>query len=189
MPEADDAKAPLTFRETMQYCGFYFFCAGSMNFINKAVLSSYGFKAVFTLVLLQRVMTLTTLRVLKDCGFIDFPEFSFKIFRSIAPLSIVDVLNVAAGMIGLGLVSIPGLYRLLLFPSLSSPPPIPSALLPPPIPSLSPALLFHPSPRRLLLHQLSYSLLPSARLQLTLSRANPSLPRHEERHYAVRPHP
>jgi len=57
---------------------FYFLCSISMNFLNKAVVSSYNFNYPFTIMACQMIVTILFLDTLRHTGKLKLPGYSYK---------------------------------------------------------------------------------------------------------------
>lgn len=57
---------------------FYFMCSISMNFLNKAVVSSYNFNYPFTIMACQMIVTIVFLDTLRHTGKLKLPSYSYK---------------------------------------------------------------------------------------------------------------
>jgi len=57
---------------------FYFICSLSMNFLNKAIVSSYDFNYPFSIMVCQMVVTLLTLDTLRLTGLVQLQSYSLK---------------------------------------------------------------------------------------------------------------
>ena len=58
--------------------GFYFTCSISMNFLNKAVVSSYEFNYPFFIMSCQMVVTVVVLDIFRILKLIKLPAYSLK---------------------------------------------------------------------------------------------------------------
>eukprot|EP00744_Colponema_vietnamica_P008014 GILI01011461.1.p1 GENE.GILI01011461.1~~GILI01011461.1.p1 ORF type:complete len:329 (-),score=18.11 GILI01011461.1:58-996(-) len=88
-------------------CVFYGSTSTVLSFVNKSVLSVYNFNFVFTLLFFQLISAIILCHVLKQSGKISFPNVSLRLLKTCIPLSLVFVLNVSAGFVGLARVNIP----------------------------------------------------------------------------------
>jgi len=57
---------------------FYFFCSISMNFLNKAVVSSYNFNYPFTIMACQMIVTIIFLDTLRHFGKLKLPGYNYR---------------------------------------------------------------------------------------------------------------
>jgi hypothetical protein len=79
----------------------------AITLFNKSVLSSYGYDAPMTLTLLQSVVTVVCLEFMKWRGWVEYPDFSWRMARRVAPLSFVFIAYVVVSLISLGKVNVP----------------------------------------------------------------------------------
>lgn len=80
-----------------------YFMGSSMlvQFTTKAIFTTYGFHFPVTVALLQMTfISAVTYGVSK-------PDLSFNLFKSLAPLAIINVLNVVSGLVGTGGLNVP----------------------------------------------------------------------------------
>ena len=80
---------------------FYGFCSGSMNFINKYVMTSLSYPYPSVMMLLQLIVLACGLRFLKMMGFIDLSNYDYKNAKTIASQSVLYSANTAMGNVSL----------------------------------------------------------------------------------------
>jgi hypothetical protein len=85
----------------------YAFISIAITLFNKAVLSSYSYDAPMTLTLLQGVVTVVCLEFMKWRGWVEYPDFSWRMAWRVAPLSFVFIAYVVVSLISLGKVNVP----------------------------------------------------------------------------------
>ena len=76
---------------------FYGFCSGSMNFINKYVMTSLDYPFPSVMMLLQLVMLACGLRFLKIMGYINLNSYDYKNAKTVALQSVLYSANTAIG--------------------------------------------------------------------------------------------
>lgn len=87
----------------LRLASIVYFMGSSMlvQFTTKALFTTYGFHFPVTVALLQMgFISIVTFVVSK-------PEISMKLFRALAPLAIINVLNVVSGLVGTGGLNVP----------------------------------------------------------------------------------
>lgn len=72
---------------------FYGFCSGSMNFINKFILSVWSFHAPTTIMFSQMVMLALGLHLLKKSGSVSIVEYDKEKARTFFPLTVIYSIN------------------------------------------------------------------------------------------------
>jgi solute carrier family 35 protein len=87
--------------------GLYFLCSLSMNFLNKAVLSSYGFNYPFFLMACQMAVTVVLLEVLHSLQLVNLPPFTIAEAVQLLPCSIGFGLHATLSLIALHGMNIP----------------------------------------------------------------------------------
>lgn len=78
----------------------YYTSSLGIMFVNKFVLSVYGFPSVQALAVCQFAITVVILWIAKALGYISFPDCSVSVLKKIQPLPIFFLLNVLAGLGG-----------------------------------------------------------------------------------------
>eukprot|EP00795_Rhopilema_esculentum_P013526 gene13526-4408_t len=101
------ASVLITFAPGLMAAIFYGFTSGSMSFINKYVLSSFGYKYVDVLMLAQLVITSTVLEICRLCNFCDIPAWSMERGKSFFVPSICFAAHTTLALAALGNLSIP----------------------------------------------------------------------------------
>jgi solute carrier family 35 protein len=74
---------------------------------NKWILSSYAFKFEAVMLLAHMISCVVFSEILRIAGYISYPPIKKDIILSVAPLSIVFVLNVVIGLVSLRVVNVP----------------------------------------------------------------------------------
>lgn len=75
----------------------YGFCSGSMNFLNKAVLSVWQFHHPSMIILCQIIMLSTGLYILKACNKVTLVDYTLDRAKKLWKLSLVYCLNAVVG--------------------------------------------------------------------------------------------
>ncbi|XP_023323853.1 UDP-galactose/UDP-glucose transporter 7 [Eurytemora carolleeae] len=86
---------------------FYFICSISMNFLNKAIVSSYEFNYPFTIMACQMVFTIILLDSLRISGFLKMHWFSLQDGIEFLPASLTFALHSTLSLIALHGMNIP----------------------------------------------------------------------------------
>lgn len=86
---------------------FYFICSISMNFLNKAVVSSYNFNYPFTIMACQMIMTIVFLDLLRLSGYIQVQGYSLQEGAEFLPASLSFSLHSTLSLIALHGMNIP----------------------------------------------------------------------------------
>lgn len=76
-------------------------------FVNKIVLTVYGFPSFMTLALGQLIMTMILLQVLRAVGFLSFPNFSMSVMIDVFPLPLFSFFNMVTGLGGTKSLNLP----------------------------------------------------------------------------------
>jgi len=87
--------------------GFYFTCSISMNFLNKAVVSSYEFNYPFFIMSCQMVVTVVVLDIFRILKLIKLPAYSLKEGVEFLPCSLSFALHSTLSLIALHGMNIP----------------------------------------------------------------------------------
>lgn len=98
---------PHTVAEQVGAAMFYAISSLSVIFVNKIVLSSYAFPSSNTLALAQFTVTAVSLWVLKILGISKICNFSMSMVKTVAPLTIIFLMNVLSGLVGTKRISLP----------------------------------------------------------------------------------
>ena len=93
--------------KVLTVAGFYFFCSISMNFLNKAVVSSYEFNYPFFIMACQMVVTVLCLDFLRVVKIIKLPAYSMKEGLEFLPCSLAFSLHSTLSLIALHGMNIP----------------------------------------------------------------------------------
>ena len=94
---------PAQHRPVIRLASVLYFMGSSMlvQFTTKAIFTTYGFHFPLTVALLQMTfISVTTYAVAR-------PELSGALFKSLAPLACINVLNVISGLVGTGGLNVP----------------------------------------------------------------------------------
>ncbi|KJE88933.1 solute carrier family 35 [Capsaspora owczarzaki ATCC 30864] len=94
-------------REQIGTALFYAVSSLLIIFVNKIVLTTYGFPSFMGVALGQFVATIVTLQVLKALGKVTFPDLSMHVAKMTFPLPLLFFLNTASGLGGTKLTSLP----------------------------------------------------------------------------------
>jgi len=86
---------------------FYGTCSISMNFLNKAVVSSYNFNYPFFIMVCQMVTTIVFLDTLRMTGFLNLPPYSFRDGKDFLPASLLFALHATLSLFALHGMNIP----------------------------------------------------------------------------------
>lgn len=86
---------------------FYFFCSISMNFLNKAVVSSYEFNYPFFIMACQMLVTVTVLDLLRVFKVIQLPAYNLRDGAEFLPCSLSFALHSTLSLIALHGMNIP----------------------------------------------------------------------------------
>jgi solute carrier family 35 protein len=86
---------------------FYFFCSISMNFLNKAVVSSYEFNYPFTIMACQMIFTIVLLDSLRISGNLKMQWYSLQEGVQFLPASLTFALHSTLSLIALHGMNIP----------------------------------------------------------------------------------
>jgi len=86
---------------------FYGFCSGSMNFINKYVMTSLDYPFPSVMMLLQLVMLACGLRFLKIMGYINLNSYDYKNAKTVALQSVLYSANTAIALFALNGMNLP----------------------------------------------------------------------------------
>ena len=86
---------------------FYFTCSISMNFLNKAVVTSYNFNYPFFIMACQMVVTVIILDLFRVIKFIKLPPYSLKEGVEFLPCSLSFALHSTLSLIALHGMNIP----------------------------------------------------------------------------------
>ena len=87
--------------------GFYFLCSISMNFLNKAVVSSYKFNYPFFIMACQMVVTVIVLDLFRILKLIKLPAYTLKEGVDFLPCSLSFALHSTLSLIALHGMNIP----------------------------------------------------------------------------------
>jgi solute carrier family 35 protein len=74
---------------------------------NKMILSIWKFKFASIMLLCEMLFSVILSELLRVAGYIHYPKFKREIFLTVAPLSLIFVLNVIFGLVSLRVVSVP----------------------------------------------------------------------------------
>lgn len=86
---------------------FYFICSISMNFLNKAVVSSYDFNYPFSIMACQMIVTILFLDTLRLTGSIKLPNYSLKDGVDFLPASLSFAVHATVSLTALHGMNIP----------------------------------------------------------------------------------
>lgn len=96
-----------TTRERLLAAAFYGVSSFLIMFVNKAVLTVYGFPASNFLALAQFGGTVVSLAVLKSMGTISYPDLSVETLWTVFPLPLLFMMNTLTGLGGTKKISLP----------------------------------------------------------------------------------
>merc|ERR1712223_1155044 len=86
---------------------FYGTCSISMNFLNKAVVSSYNFNYPFFIMVCQMVTTIIFLDTMRMAGYLNLPPYSFRDGKEFLPASLLFALHATLSLFALHGMNIP----------------------------------------------------------------------------------
>lgn len=86
---------------------FYGTCSISMNFLNKAVVSSYNFNYPFFIMVCQMVTTIIFLDTMRMAGYLNLPPYSFRDGKDFLPASLLFALHATLSLFALHGMNIP----------------------------------------------------------------------------------
>lgn len=93
--------------KAVSVASFYFICSLSMNFLNKAVVSSYEFNYPFFIMACQMLVTVVVLDLLRVVKLIKLPQYNMKDGLDFLPCSLSFALHSTLSLIALHGMNIP----------------------------------------------------------------------------------
>ncbi|KJE92144.1 solute carrier family 35 [Capsaspora owczarzaki ATCC 30864] len=85
---------------------FYATTSLAIIFVNKIVLTTYGFPSFSFLALGQYISTVVSIGIAKQLGYVSFPSFSFAVVRQTHPLPLVFLVNTVTGLGGTKMINL-----------------------------------------------------------------------------------